>query len=453
MWIRIARLFLTAFVVVLVVSFVAIPPMLAQSLPKPDERLPSQVKSPDPFRVPGLPDPSQVSINPNAKANLPSPDAARSMANRALSGINSLTDTVQKNLAMIRQFNQKIGELGAQIDALRKELVEVLEDLRHGHFCSTCGRAKREFGSDRAFWNHIAEGASSGRHAVPASAEQLAAKEKEYKDKIAGLERERSRLTAARNQKQWENQQAWDQIQQGIYLWQAAITLEESLLIAREEESKRQDAAAIKEAEQNLARVESERRRLLNQGPLSKETLDQLEAGRSLWQQVKSRAEEDATRRVSYFWADYKQGRETRIREYTQMTEYVRRTDEYANTLRGLAGQIPGFNISLNQLTKDPILSRFSFSYSPEQLGVRFKFGSLVSSGLTAGETDATTTEVKTFLELFGKVQISAGWRNTTNPYDFSGPTADINILPPKDKPKLTDSKLEEKPKKELPKP
>ncbi len=53
-------------------------------------------------------------------------------------------------------------------------------------------------------------------------------------------------------------------------------------------------------------------------------------------------------------------------------------------------------------LTKDPMLNRFSFSYSPEQLGVRFKFGSLASSGLTAGETDATTTEVKAFLELFG---------------------------------------------------
>lgn len=36
---------------------------------------------------------------------------------------------------------------------------------------------------------------------------------------------------------------------------------------------------------------------------------------------------------------------------------------------------------------------------------------------------------------------------------DFSGPTADIKILPPKDKPKLPDPKLEEKPKKELPKP
>jgi hypothetical protein len=71
--------------------------LLSQGLPGPD------LRPPDPFRSPGTPPPGAVSIGATDAfgAALPRPEAARDMASRALSGIQTLSDTVQKNQSMI----------------------------------------------------------------------------------------------------------------------------------------------------------------------------------------------------------------------------------------------------------------------------------------------------------------------------------------------------------------
>jgi hypothetical protein len=422
---------------------------LAQSLPDPDMKIRQQVKPPDPYRAPGLPDPTQgatISLRqPGTSVDLPDPGVARAMAERVVSGVDGLTDTVQKNHSMIRQLSSRISHCNAQIHQLTQEMKEVLEDYRQGFFCNECGRSKREFGSDHAFYAHIAENAANGRRAIPASPEKIAAKEQEYLNKIAAFERERQSASRAISEKRAENQEAWPQIQEGLNLWRAATAFEENLIYAREEAVKRQEAAAIKQAEQNIAKVEAERRQLLSQGPQDKATIDRLNAERSLWESVKRQAQEDAARRVSYYWHDMKTASENRTREYTRLSGALQRTNEYGNAIRSQLNFLPSFTLPLDKV---------SVSFSPEFLGAKFKFGSLVSSGIRAGSPDATSTEVTTFLELFGRVKATVGWQTSYTPDGvMSGPTFGVSINPPNDKPKVGVPKIEEKPRKELPRP
>lgn len=425
-------------------------PSLAQRLPDPNAKITPNTKPPDPYQPPPLPDPTKGVNVPSLKSvygdDLPEPTTARAMAERAKSGVDSLTDTVQRNQSMIRQLEGRVSNLTRQIQQLYEEMNNVLDDYRQGHFCSECGRSKREFTSEAAFWSHIAENAANGRHAIPAGPEKIAAKEKAYRNKIAALESERQSAQYTIGQKHSENQIAWDQIQQGLNLWRTATTLEHNLIFAREEAIKRRTQNTIKQALENLARVETELRHLMNQGPVEKAKLDSLNAERELWETIKRQALEGENQRVSYYWNELKVTNEMKVREFSQFSEYLQRTQEYGNVMRNLLRPLPSFSVSM---------SRVSVSFSSDQLGARFKFGSLVSGGISVGGIDATSSEARAFLELFSKVKFSAGWETRFTPDGvFTGPTFDVKLAPPKDGGGVNyPDKIEEKPKKGLPRP
>jgi hypothetical protein len=418
-----------------------------QGLPDPNANIPIRAKSPDSIRASGLPDAQTVKL-PTGLPDLPPPSAARSMAERAKSAVDALASKIQSNIRIIDQQQNEISYCDARVQQLIREKEEVLRDYKQGMFCSECGRAKRQFENDAAFWAHIAENAANGRHAVPASPEQIAAKEKEYDEKIAALtsamESKKAECRQIISAKQAESKDAWNQIQEGINLWRTATTLEQSLLYAHEEGLKRKEEADIKEAQQGIDKVETERLRLMKEGPLEKVTVDRLIEMRTMWEQVKNRAKEAAAKRFSYYYSDLREAQETKIKEYNQINDLIVRASQYQQYHPVTMGRLPAFNFSMGSVTA---------SYIPDQLGLKFKFNSMVSSGLTATNGESYT-EVQTFLELFNRVQISVGWKTTyTMDGVLNGPTFNVNIKPPSDKGKVDyPNRIDEKPKSGLPK-
>ena len=85
-------------------------------------------------------------------------------------------------------YESKIAALDKQLRDLKREKELALKELREGYFCSKCKRSKSEIerGSSETFEEHL--GRVSGDR-IPASPEQIAAKEKEYDDKIATAQR------------------------------------------------------------------------------------------------------------------------------------------------------------------------------------------------------------------------------------------------------------------------
>lgn len=405
---------------------------LAQGLPDPFAG--GRAQAADSFRAPALPGPA-VAVSPGS-GGLPSPSYARSMAERVRSGVDGLTDTVQKNQAMIRRLDGTIRDCDTRIPQLQREKERVLDEYRRGAFCGGCGQTRSQLEAKGEPFPH------PNQEIVAATPEQLAAKEREYNQRIDSLARERATATQVRGEKLEENKQAWDQIQQGLRLWQTAITLEQSLIAAHEDARQSREESEIKQAQRQLEQVDTGRRRLIASGKADRGTLETLDQRRALWQGILNRTREARARRIDYYWHDQQQAREDANREFAQLGNFIRRTHEYGQYGTLGFGAIPTLSVEL---------ARVSVSTSPEQLGLRFAFGSKVSGNLIVGVNNATaSTEVKAFLEVFGRVA-GVAYRTAYTPDGFEqgyspvlgksepapkGPTFDLTPKPLEEKPK-----------------
>jgi hypothetical protein len=329
------------------------------------------------------------------------------MASRALSGIQTLADAVQKNQSMVDQLNERIRKCVVATKRLKRERDRVLNDYRLGYFCNQCGRAKSEFPSEAAFFEHIREGASSGRHVVAATPQQIAAKEQQYANELASINRDRQRAQRARDAKVLEIQAAWSQIREGLNLWQAATSMEDLLIRAKEQNIQQQKAAAIQNAQRMLDQVEARKRQILSAGRPDKTTLDAIQGAEDLWQRQLVRANKAAQRRFSTFASEIDAANQAKTRDYQQITEATGKILTYAEYIRPPFGSLPDIGtVSMAPIAIVlPGADRVSLTVTSSQLGANFRFGSFVTAGLYGGEVNATTTEVTTFLQIFGAVR------------------------------------------------
>ena len=174
----------------------------SQSLPDPrSPALPSST-APDPYR---LPNPITSASSP---LNAPDPNVARSLAEKVISGLDGLSDTIHKNTQTIRQLKGRIAALSNDRARLEADRAKILDELKKGFYCSTCGRAKSEFASEAEFWAHIREGASEGRRAVPASSEQVKNKSAEFDRKLNAIQDEQLKCQSSIREKNSEKYDA-----------------------------------------------------------------------------------------------------------------------------------------------------------------------------------------------------------------------------------------------------
>src|SRR5258708_5003506 len=73
-----------------------------------------------------------------------SPDKARAMAERAISGTVSLARTIEQNQAAINKLTTSIHQLGDDLRRLRAEKLQALLEIRQGLVCTTCRRTISE---------------------------------------------------------------------------------------------------------------------------------------------------------------------------------------------------------------------------------------------------------------------------------------------------------------------
>jgi hypothetical protein len=188
----------------------------------------------------------------------PSPTYARGMAERVISGMDTLSAQAQRNVTQVAAHRKRIPELSAQITALTEEMEHTLADLRSGRFCSMCGKSKTQIeqgGED--FFRHL--GRVQGK-LVAATPEQIAAKEKEFTDRIRRLQDERSKAQRDLNERQTQDFWIGVQLTQGTYLWTHAVEVESALISAHEQIRR---AGAQRDLNDVLAKIsgfESERR-------------------------------------------------------------------------------------------------------------------------------------------------------------------------------------------------
>ena len=360
-----------------------------------------------------------VRFNPSTRGNasnaLPEATVARAMAARAVASLDALTSRVQSNLARIRRLKQLVAQAEAQVRALVADKLRVLAELRAGYYCSQCHRSKTEI--ERGGENFMEHLVRVNGHIVPAPQSEIDAKASEYDSRIANAQQAVEAARAQRDSQvpelERENQDARDQIQQGIYLWRSATTLEPSLLAAKEDEAESNEKKTIAEAQAQLQSIQNERARLSNAHHLDEATARALDSGMALWQSVMDRARQEGAERYPEFLKDTQSARDQKIKEFNVIGSYLTRTDQqsFYNGAGGLQ-QIPKFELSLAGVT---------VYNNPERMGIRFAFGELpgVGKALSSSLEVQTTTsgyDVRGFLSLFGKLHAGVTQVTTFTP-------------------------------------
>lgn len=358
----------------------------AQELPHPNDPPPSQTITTTTTRGADV-----------ASGNLPDAGVARAMAVRVLASLDALTSRVQINLNKVRTLKQLVAQAEARVRETLAEKLRVLDEMRRGYYCSKCHRSKTEIEEQDHvdFMTHLRE---VNGQIVPAPQSELDAKAAEYDARISAAQQVEAAARAQRDlqvpQLEQENRDARDQIQQGIYLWESATSLEPGLLAVKQDEADRREKKSIVEAQSQLQNIQAERNRLSTANKLDPATAWALNDATAMWQSVMEKAKQDQSNGVIQLLHENQAAKDQKIKEYNLIGNYLSRTDEQslANGAGGLQ-QLPTFNVSLAGVTAN---------FTPEQMGIRFQFGSL-SSSLQAQSTP-TGYEVRVFLSLFGRL-------------------------------------------------
>jgi hypothetical protein len=232
--------------------------------------------------------------------------------------------------------------------------------------------------------------------------------------------------------------------------------MEDLLIRAKEQGIQQQEANAIQSAQHMLEQVEDKKRQILSAGHPDKATLDAIQGAEDLWQRQLAKANADAQQRFSTFASEIDAASQAKTRDYQQITEATGKILQYGDYIRPAFGSFPDIGtVSMSPIAKVlPGADRVSLTVTSSQLGANFKFGSVVTAGLYGGEVNAATTEVTTFLQLFGRISIKAGWQTSYTPDGVvNGPTFDFQTKPPSDKQKLPSPTIPDPPKKKLPVP
>ncbi|MBI3329243.1 MAG: hypothetical protein HYZ81_21395 [Nitrospinae bacterium] len=260
--------------------------LTAAQLPDPDRMAP-KITPPDPIRPPDLPDPSLgLRVDLGSAVDLPSPGVARGMAERAISGLDSLTEGVRKDVESLAKFQKRLAELTGEIAGLKQAKAQALDELRRGLWCSKCGRSKSQIEREARedFYAHLRR---VNGQIVQAPQEKIEATAREYEQQIAAKEREEAAIPKAREERLKAILAAESKIQEGIDLWRLTRGLEQELLVAHANTLEQKTTQEIRHAEQQLAKIDAERQRLHQQRALDTATDESLLAHRKFWENTR----------------------------------------------------------------------------------------------------------------------------------------------------------------------
>lgn len=287
--------------------------MLSRMLPARagDDLLdPSQIGTAKNLGAEDLLDPTQM----NAKAapsgaSKHSSAYARDMAVSVVSSLNSLTLSAASLVDEVNNLDKKIRELAAKQKTLQDEMVIKLGEYRSGLFCSGCNKTKSEILARGETFPH------PGQTIIRPTPEQIAAKERELQTPIDNISRELRELRKKREKAVAERDEAMQQIEAGLALWQTSISFENSLIL--QDDDKKETAykserakyemkiEALKMAKKDSAKSASDKNEIKNlsdsSARLNSQRADQRRITRRNQAQAKIDAENECNKLNDYF--------------------------------------------------------------------------------------------------------------------------------------------------------
>jgi hypothetical protein len=366
-----------------------------------------------------------ISLNTSARYGDPVPNVARGMAESATTAIQNIASAIQSGSKEITQLDTRLAELDRRVQGLKNQEARVLVDYARGYFCSKCHLAMSEFPSEVAFRQHISE---VGAKIIPATAEQTAAKELEFRSQIATLENERANISRQKDQLQSENREAQGQFREALGLWYSAVESEPSFIKANSDEIERQCQAAIQEAQRHLDRISNEKQNLRTLSGSTKDRIEDLNSEEATWKQTKQAYLAASSQNDIRVNSELAVAQENEVREWDQITNA-------AQQVSGITGvQLPTLD---KTLSLSDLGLKLSVSSGPEHLGVNLELNKWTSVGMNV-TTTSNTMNAQGFLSLADKIKLQAGVVTSLTPEEISvrhtggvsTPLGDLDLSP-----------------------
>ncbi len=395
---------------------VAIECLAAEPLLDPFARIQSQLTPPNPFQVPLSEGAVTLNASPSESIKLPDPGYARSLAQRAVSGLQQLANTLRQNTAMIDDLTKTLKGYDERLAALKQQKISELSEMRQGLFCTGCGRTRSDIltkDPSPAVFPH------AGMRIRGATQEELTATAKKFDDQIRSLETEKFKnspiLSQAIFEKQRESEAAAQQIKEGINFWRMATTLERTVIEARDYAAEQSDERTIKDASDALNRI---KRQLADKpGSLDPASVAGLEGYKKFWEQLILQTQEQGVDRQRSQWIHLQKAKENEERDYREIVA----------AMRSIAPK-PLVHPTVATILQNIPLSRGSVSVSMradttgahpvgiDQVGFKFRFGKPLSGSLMVDTSDPIGMEIKACAELLGTLQVCMHRRTVFGP-------------------------------------
>jgi hypothetical protein len=390
---------------------------IAQKLPDP---FLINVRPPNPFI-----DPDSVNgplIRP-IKDGLPPPSQARSMAARAVSGIDSLTREIQSTMKFITGFDDRIKALNSKLSSLNEEKISSIRDLKAGYYCSLCRGTKTQF--EKKGENFLAHVKEVNGTVVAATSQEIAEAERKFDAEGRQIEKEIRDCRTSRDEMAADAKIAKSELEQGIGIWRTASSFELDLIASHSQLAAARATNDGKAASDNLRKIERDQNLALAKSPSDLAGVSQLEPSRKMWSGVLRGIEQAEAKRAMDQQRNLVQAQEKRFAEYRDIVTFLERLDLDTYKASTIFGVAPKVSVSMD---------RVSFSLSENELKTSLKLGSYASANLEASNQRGVF-ETKAVLELAGRIRVAAGWRTSAGPDGIqTGPTSSFDVLPPNDK-------------------
>jgi hypothetical protein len=139
------------------------------------------------------------------------------MAAEVVTAMERLTRTAAARAADLTRLDERMAKVHSELRAARERLEETMADYRQGLFCSGCGKTKTEILKVGDKFPH------PGQSIVRPTAAKIAAKEREMQQPVDRALRELQDVQTQRRTIFNERQEAFDQIDAGLSLWNTAL--------------------------------------------------------------------------------------------------------------------------------------------------------------------------------------------------------------------------------------
>lgn len=108
----------------------------------------------------------------------------------------------RQHLGSYAKEQEKLQEMKRELNEMYARKAAELDELRRGYFCSDCKRPKSQIEREErtSFDEHIRQGAAGGRKKIPASPEMIAAKTREWDQKIEAKQKAIEQFEFAENE-------------------------------------------------------------------------------------------------------------------------------------------------------------------------------------------------------------------------------------------------------------